>query len=88
STSVFNYLHNSNGFNLYLIFKQLPLGDGTATTTYPMFRTSTGATQTGISISYYNRNATSNQKTLQIFISNGSGGSAQFLINCTANCIE
>lgn len=86
STSDFNYLHNSGGFNLYLVFKQLPLVD--ASNPYPILRTSTGATQAGISISYYNRSATSNQKTLNIFISNGSGGTAQFLINCTANCIE
>lgn len=81
----FNYLHNSGGFNLYLVFKQLPQAD--QTTTRAIFHTATGATQTGISIAYYNRSATSNIKTLQIFISNGSGGTAQFLINGTSNCI-
>jgi len=85
TTSSFNYLHNSGGFTLYLVFKQLPQAD--QTNPYPIFRTATASNQVGISISYYNRNGTGNAKTMSIFISNGAGGTAQFLINGSANAI-
>lgn len=83
TVSDFNYLHNSTGFTVYLVFKQLPLVDSTVA--YPVFRTKASATQVGLEIGYYNRAGTSNQKTFQISISNGT--SNQFLINGLANSV-
>lgn len=86
TTSDFNYLHNSGGFTVYFVFKQLS-GLADQTNPYPIFRTATSSTQVGVSISYYNRSATTNLRTFQIFISNGAGGTAQFLINGAQNAI-
>lgn len=81
----FKSLHDGTPYILYIVFKQLPMADSSST--YALLRTAVTSSNIGLRVDYYNRASASAAKTLFITINNGSGGTAQFAITGTQNCI-